>query len=317
MKLGVIGLGTVGEGVLKILTLEKSRLEDMFKEKIELVRVCDIEEKSFSFGEFNFTDNYREILADEEIDTVVELIGGVGIALEIAREILGSGRNLVCANKHLLAVHGRELFELAEKNNVKFYFEAAVGGGIPVVTPLAEGLFPNRFERIRGVLNGTCNYMLSKMEEGMTYEEALRDAQERGYAEADPTFDVAGIDTGHKISVLSYLAWGELVDFSSIPITGIDKLTREDVAEARVEGKRYKLMGEAFREGGELVVRVAPQLVEADELLYGVGGVYNAVETDGSYTGKTIFYGEGAGMDATASAVVSDIYKVLVGRSRD
>ena len=313
MKLGVIGLGTVGEGVLKILTLEKDRLEERFKVEIEIVRVCDIEEKSFSFGEYSFTDNYREILEDEEIDTVVELIGGVGAALEVAREVLGSGRNLVCANKHLLAIHGRELFELAEKNNVKFYYEAAVGGGIPVVTPLAEGLFPNRFERIRGVLNGTCNYMLSKMEEGMTYDEALKDAQERGYAEADPTFDVAGIDTGHKISVLAYLAWGELVDFSNVPITGIDKVTVEDVEKAKAEGKRYKLLGEAFKEKGKLVVRVAPQLVEADELLYGVGGVYNAVETEGSYTGKTIFYGEGAGMDATASAVVSDIYKVLVG----
>ena len=315
MKLGVIGLGTVGEGVLKILSLEKDRLEAMFNEKIEVVKVCDIEEKRFSFGEFDFTDNYKEILADEEIHTVVELIGGVGPALEIAREILGSGRNLVCANKHLLAVHGRELFELAEKNNVKFHFEAAVGGGIPVVTPLMEGLFPNRFERIRGVLNGTCNYMLSKMEEGMSYEEALKDAQERGYAEADPTFDVAGIDTGHKISVLAYLAWGELKEFSSISITGIDKLTREDVARAKAEGKRYKLLGEAFREEGELSVRVSPQLVESDELLYGVGGVYNAVEADGSYTGKTIFYGEGAGMDATASAVVSDIYKVMGSRS--
>ncbi len=313
MKLGVIGLGTVGEGVLKILTLEKDRLEERFKEEIEVVRVCDIEEKSFSFGKYNFTSNYREILEDNEIDTVVELIGGIGAALEIAREVLGSGRNLVCANKHLLALHGRELFDLAEKNNVKFYFEAAVGGGIPVVTPLAEGLFPNRFERIRGVLNGTCNYMLSKMEEGMTYEEALKDAQERGYAEADPTFDVAGIDTGHKISVLAYLAWGELVDFSTVPITGIDKLTVKDVERAKAEGKRYKLLGEAFRDKGELIVRVAPQLVDADELLYGVGGVYNAVETEGSYTGKTIFYGEGAGMDATASAVVSDIYKVLVG----
>ncbi|GLI56299.1 hypothetical protein PM10SUCC1_18130 [Propionigenium maris DSM 9537] len=313
MKLGVIGLGTVGEGVLKILAAEGSRLEAMFGEKIEVVRVCDIEEKSFSFGEYNFTDNYRKILEDGEIDTVVELIGGVGVALEVAREVLGSGRNLVSANKHLLALHGKELFELAEKNRVKFYFEAAVGGGIPVLTPLAEGLFPNRFERIRGVLNGTCNYMLSKMEEGMTYGEALRDAQERGYAEADPTFDVAGIDTGHKISVLSYLAWGELVDFSSISITGIDKLTVEDVARARSEGKRYKLLGEAFKEGEDLVVRVAPQLVDTDELLYSVGGVYNAVEVEGSYTGKTIFYGEGAGMDATASAVVSDIYKVIAG----
>lgn len=313
MKLGVIGLGTVGEGVLKILAAEGSRLEALFNERVEVVRVCDIEEKTFSFGEYNFTDNYKEILEDEKIDTVVELIGGVGVALEVAREVLGTGRNLVSANKHLLALHGRELFELAKKNKGKFYFEASVGGGIPVLTPLAEGLFPNRFKRIRGVLNGTCNYMLSKLEEGMTYEEALKDAQERGYAEADPTFDVAGIDTGHKISVLTYLAWGEVVDFSSIPITGIDKLTAEDVARAGAEGKRYKLLGEAFKEGEDIVVRVEPQLVDADELLYSVGGVYNAVEVEGSYTGKTIFYGEGAGMDATASAVVSDIYKVIAG----
>lgn len=315
MKLGVIGLGTVGEGVLKILTLEKDRLEAMFGEKIQVAKVCDLEEREFSFGKFDFTNNYKDILKDDSIHTVVELIGGVGIAFEIAKEILGSGRNLVCANKHLIATHGKELFALAEENNVKFFFEAAVAGGIPVVTPLKEGLFPNRFERIRGILNGTCNYMLSKMEEGMDYEEALKDAQEKGYAEADPTFDVAGIDTGHKISVLAYLAWGELKEFSSIPITGIDKLTKADIEKAKAAGKRYKLLGEAFQENGELVVRVSPQLINNDELLYDVGGVYNAVEIDGSYTGKTIFFGEGAGMNATASAVVSDIYKVLASRS--
>jgi len=315
MKLGVIGIGTVGEGVLKILSQEKDRLEAMFGREVEIKRICDIREKEFPFGEFNFTDNYREILDDKEIHTVVELIGGVGKAYEIAKEVLTSGRNLVCANKHLIALHGRELFTLAKENNVHFYFEAAVGGGIPVVTPLREGLFPNRFSRIRGVLNGTCNYMLKKMEEGMEYEQALQDAKDMGYAEADPTFDVAGIDTGHKISVLSYLAWGELVDFSEISITGIDKLTKKDVEDAARDGKRYKLLGEASVTEGRTSICVSPQLVGCDELLYSVEGVYNAVETEGSYTGKTVFYGEGAGMDATASAVVSDIYKVLLNGS--
>lgn len=310
MKLGVIGLGTVGMNVIKILTEEKDRRNKEIGD-IEILKVCDI--KSDNSMGYDFTDNYKEILDDPRIDTVVELIGGVGAAYDISKSTLNSKKNLVTANKHLLALHGKELFSLAEKNNVKLQYEASVGGGIPVISPIKENLFVNNFKNIRGILNGTCNYILTKMEEGMSYSKALEDAQLKGYAEADPTFDVKGVDTAHKISILAHLAWGELKEFSEISIVGIDGLTKNDIETAKSNGLRYKLLGEANFDGCELSIRVAPVAVKKDELLYSVNGVYNAVELDGNYTGKTIFYGEGAGGNATATAVISDIYKIKLG----
>ena len=310
MNIGVIGLGTVGMSVLKILSDEKKSRNKEIGD-IEVLKICD--RKNNNLMGYDFTDDYKEVLNDNRIDTVVELIGGIGAAYEISKRTLNSKKNLITANKHLLAVHGKELFSLAEKNQVKLQHEASVGGGIPVLSPIKENLFVNDFKNIRGILNGTCNYMLSKMEEGLTYSEALEDAKLKGYAEADPTFDIKGIDTAHKISILAHLAWGELKDFSEISIVGIDKLTKDDIEVAKSQGLRYKLLGEANFDGKELNIRVAPVTVKNDELLYSVNGVYNAVELDGNYTGKTIFYGEGAGGNATATAVISDIYKIKLG----
>ncbi|UUV18390.1 homoserine dehydrogenase [Fusobacteria bacterium ZRK30] len=310
MKIGVIGLGTVGMNVVKILSEEKNRRNKEIGD-IEILKVCDIQISNL-MG-YDFTDDYKEILNDSRIDTVVELIGGVGAAYEISKSTLNSKKNLVTANKHLLALHGKELFSLAEKNQVKLQYEASVGGGIPVISPIKENLFVNNFKNIRGILNGTCNYILTKMEEGLSYSKALEDAQLKGYAEADPTFDVKGIDTAHKISILAHLAWGELKEFSKISIVGIDELTKDDIEVAKSQGLRYKLLGEANFDGKELNINVAPVAIKKDELLYSVNGVYNAVELDGNYTGKTIFYGEGAGGDATAAAVISDIYKIKLG----
>lgn len=310
MKLGVIGLGTVGMNVLKILSDEKNRKNKEIGD-IEILKVCDIQNNDL-MG-YDFTDDYKEVLNDSRIDTVVELIGGVGAAYEISKSTLNSKKNLITANKHLLALHGKELFLLAEKNQVKLQYEASVGGGIPVISPIKENLFVNNFKHIRGILNGTCNYILTKMEEGLSYSKALEDAQLKGYAEADPTFDIKGIDTAHKISILAHLAWGELKEFSEISIVGIDGLTKDDIETAKSKGLRYKLLGEANFDGKELNINVSPVAVKKDELLYNVNGVYNAVELDGNYTGKTIFYGEGAGGDATATAVISDIYKIKLG----
>lgn len=310
MKLGVIGLGTVGMNVLKILSDEKNRKNKEIGD-IEILKVCDIQNNDL-MG-YDFTDDYKEVLNDSRIDTVVELIGGVGAAYEISKSTLNSKKNLITANKHLLALHGKELFLLAEKNQVKLQYEASVGGGIPVISPIKENLFVNNFKNIRGILNGTCNYILTKMEEGLSYSKALEDAQLKGYAEADPTFDIKGIDTAHKISILAHLAWGELKEFSEISIVGIDGLTKDDIETAKSKGLRYKLLGEANFDGKELNINVSPVAVKKDELLYNVNGVYNAVELDGNYTGKTIFYGEGAGGDATATAVISDIYKIKLG----
>jgi len=310
MKIGVIGLGTVGKNVVKILSEEKNRRNKEIGD-IEILKVCDIQNPNLVGHDF--TNDYKEVLNDPSIETVVELIGGVGVAYEISKHTLNSKKNLVTANKHLLALHGKELFSLAEKNNVKLQYEASVGGGIPVISPIKENLFVNNFKNIRGILNGTCNYMLTKMEEGLSYSDALEDAQLKGYAEADPTFDVKGIDTAHKISILAHLAWGELKEFSEISIVGIDGLTKDDIEAAKSKGLRYKLLGEANFDGEKLNISVAPVAVKKDELLYSVNGVYNAVELDGNYTGKTIFYGEGAGGDATATAVISDIYKIKLG----
>lgn len=310
MKLGIIGLGTVGMNVLNILTDEKNRKNKEIGD-IEVVKICDLQ--SYGLTGYDFTTDYKEVLNDPTIDTVVELIGGVGVAYEISKNALNSKKNLVTANKHLLAVHGIELFALAEENNVKLQYEASIGGGIPVVGPIKESLFVNNFKSVRGILNGTCNYILTKMEEGLSYEKALEDAQAKGYAEADPTFDVQGVDTAHKISLLAHLAWGELKEFSEISIVGINNLTIDDIEAAKLKGMRYKLLGEASFDGKELNISVAPTLVQNDELLYSVNGVYNAVELDGNYTGKTVFYGEGAGGPATATAVISDIYKIKLG----
>ncbi len=310
MKIGIIGLGTVGMNVLKILSNEKERRNKEIGD-VEILKICDLQNNNL-MG-YDYTDDYKEILNDSRIDTVVELIGGVGAAYEISKSTLNSKKNLITANKHLLAVHGKELFSLAEKNGVKLQYEASVGGGIPVISPIKENLFVNDFKNIRGILNGTCNYILTKMEEGMTYSKALEDAKIKGYAEADPTFDIKGIDTAHKISLLAHLAWGSLKEFSEISIVGIDNLTKDDIEAAKSQGLRYKLLGEANFDGKELNIRVAPVRVRKDELLYNVNGVYNAVELDGNYTGKTIFYGEGAGGDATAAAVISDLYKIKLG----
>jgi len=310
MRIGVIGLGTVGKSVLNILSTEKNRLNKKIGD-IEIVKICDLKDNNIKG--YDFTDDYKEIINDPTIDTVVELIGGVSVAYEISKIVLNSKKNLVTANKHLLALYGKELFLLAEKNCVRLEYEASIGGGIPVVGPIKENLFLNDFKNIRGILNGTCNYILTKMEEGMSYLDALEDAQNKGYAEADPTFDVKGIDTAHKINLLAHLAWGNLKEFSEISIAGIDTLTKEDIEVAKSQGLRYKLLGEASFNGKELNVQVAPIAIKKDELLYGVNGVYNAVELEGNYTGKTIFYGEGAGGDATATAVISDIYKIKLG----
>jgi len=316
MKVGIIGIGTVGKEVLNILSCRKAKIEKLLGEEIEIRKICNRTPRK-EFESYSFTSDYREILEDPSIDTVIELMGGIKIPLEIARKTLEAEKNLVTANKELLAVHGNELFQLAKEKNVKIFFEAAVGGGIPILSPLKESLFPNKLKKIRGILNGTANYILTQMSDGASYEEALKDATEKGYAEADPTFDVEGIDSAHKISLLSYLAWGEIKEFGDIKIDGITGLTAKDIEKAAKSNQKYKLLGEAAIDENteKITLSVKPTLVGKDELFYEVNGIYNAVEIEGSYTGKTIFYGEGAGGSATANAVVSDLYKVINSRS--
>ena len=310
MNIGIIGVGTVGQGVVNLLDIEKKVIENRIGEKVNILWLCDVRDIDDRDKEWKFTTNYKDIIGDDRIDTVLELMGGNTAAFDIAASVIESGKNLITANKHLLATRGEKLFTLAQKNKVKVFFEAAVAGGIPSVSTLYEGLFPGGIKSIKGILNGTANYILTKMEEGLSYDKALSLAQNEGYAEADPTFDIKGIDTGHKISLISYLTWGVLTDFDSIPIEGMDSITLEDIEKAKKEGKRIKLLGEAVKEKDGISIRVAPAMVSEDDLLYNTSGAYNAIETEGTHLGKTLLYGQGAGMYPTASAVISDLYKV-------
>ena len=316
MKIGIIGLGTVGEGVLKVLTNEKESIFEKSRADIEVKYACDLNinrEFSFDFDKSILTNDYKKILNDPEIKIVVELIGGETIAKQIIIEAFEAKKSVVTANKALIAKYGVELFQLAKENGVSFLFEAAVGGGIPIVTPLMESLIANTITEIRGIMNGTSNYILTKMkEDNLSFDEALKIASEKGYAEADPTFDVDGIDAGHKINILASLAYGGSVKFKDMQLYGIREISTVDIFSANQLNSTIKLIASSkLLSDTSAQISVEPILIPNNEILAKVDGVYNAIETTGSYTDKTLFYGKGAGMDPTASAVVADIVKIV------
>jgi len=312
MRLGIIGLGTVGEGVLEILSTE----ENNFKNKgidLEVLYACDINlDRGFSF-EFDksiLTKDFNDILNDEKVDTVVELIGGETIAKHIIVEAIKKGKNVITANKALLAKHAKEIFSLAKEKQVNIFYEASVGGGIPIISPLQESLIANNILGIRGIINGTANYILSEMKEkNLDFDTVLKDAMKKGYAEADPTYDIEGIDTAHKICVLASLAFNSYIDFDKVIISGISKIDSIDIQIAEKLGYNIKLIASAKYLGEKLAVEVAPTLLSNKELLANVDNVFNAIEVESDYAGTSLFYGRGAGKDATASAVVADIVK--------
>ena len=316
MKIGIIGLGTVGEGVLKVLTKEKHSIFEKSQADIEVKYACDLNinrEFSFDFDKSILINDYKKILNDPEIKIVVELIGGETIAKQIIIEAFEAKKSVVTANKALIAKYGVELFQRAKKNGVSFLFEAAVGGGIPIVTPLMESLVANTVTEIRGIMNGTSNYILTKMkEDNLSFDEALKIASEKGYAEADPTFDVDGIDAGHKINILASLAYGGSVKFKDMQLYGIREISTVDIFSANQLNSTIKLIASSkLLSETSAQISVEPVLIPNSEILAKVDGVYNAIETTGSYTDKTLFYGKGAGMDPTASAVVADIVKIV------
>lgn len=315
MKIGIIGLGTVGEGVLKVLTAEKESIFEKSRADIEVKYACDLNTDrnfSFDFDKSILINDYKKILADPEVKIVVELIGGETIAKTIITESFKAKKSVVTANKALIAKHGVELFHIAKENGVSFLFEAAVGGGIPIVTPLMESLVANTITDIRGIMNGTSNYILTKMkEEHLSFDEALKLASEKGYAEADPTYDVDGIDAGHKINILASLAYGGSIKFKDMQLSGIRDITTVDIASANQLNSTIKLIASSkLLTETSAQISVEPVLISNGEILAKVDDVYNAIETTGSYTDKTLFYGQGAGMDPTASAVVADIVKI-------
>lgn len=315
MKLGIIGLGTVGLGVIEILVKEKENLRNKGAE-LEIKYACDLDHnKDFPLGfdKSVLITDYRTILNDEEVDTIVELIGGDTIAKKIILEAIDKGKNIITANKALIAKHSKEIFSRAIEKNVNIFYEASVGGGIPIIGPLQENLVANNILGIRGIVNGTCNYILTEMSENnLSFDSVLKDAMEKGYAEADPTFDIEGIDAAHKICILASLAFNQTVDVSKIYTNGITKIKPSDFELANKLGYSIKLIASAIKKENDLEISVEPTLVKNSELLSNVEGVYNAVEVEGDYVGKTLFYGRGAGKEATASAVVADIVKSAI-----
>ncbi len=316
LKIGIVGLGTVGEGTLKILLNEAKKISQKASADIEVKYACDLDlnkKFSFDFDRSILIDDYKKIIEDDEIDVVVELIGGETIAKKILLEALENGKSVVTANKALIAKHSKEIFKKAKETDTNVYYEASVGGGIPIIIPLQESLVANNVQSIKGIINGTANYILTEMtQKGLSFDDVLKVAMEKGYAEADPTYDIEGIDTAHKITILASIAYGGCVDFDKVSISGITKIKPEDIQAADELGYIIKLIASAKQACDKIEVSVMPTLLEKSEQLANVNGVFNAIEVEGDYVGKTLFYGKGAGMDATASAVVADIVKACI-----
>lgn len=311
-KIAILGLGTVGTGVAKVVAENARQIERKLGEPLT---VKSILVRHFKDGPYRqlMIDDFSHIERDDEIRVVVETIGGVDVAYEYTKRALEAGKHVVTANKQLVAEKGCELLKLARKKNVNYLFEASVGGGIPVLHPLTECLCGNRVDEIYGILNGTTNYILTRMvRTGAFFSDALREAQAKGYAEADPTDDVQGIDAGRKTCILADLAFGAQVRPEDVPMEGIAKLSLRDVKVAQRAGYRIKLLGRCLRmPGGGRTAYVAPHLVPEDRPLANVEDVFNAVVIKGNAVGEVMFYGRGAGELPTASACVSDVLESL------
>ena len=317
IQIAILGLGTVGTGVAKVVAENAKQIERKLGEPLQVKAILV---RHFKDGPYRqlMTDDFRKIEEDESIRVVVETIGGVEAAYEYTKRALQAGKHVVTANKQLVAERGCELLELARKKNVSYLFEASVGGGIPVLHPLTQCMAANRIDEVYGILNGTTNYILSRMvRTGAFFSDALREAQAKGYAEADPTADVEGIDAGRKICILADLAFGYQVDPAVVPMEGISRLSLRDVKIAQRAGYRIKLLGRAVRmPGGGRTAYVAPHLIPEDNPIANVEDVFNAVMIRGNATGDVMFYGKGAGELPTASACVADVMECLQASPR-
>ncbi|WP_419814131.1 homoserine dehydrogenase [Glacieibacterium sp.] len=318
LRIGLAGLGTVGGGVFKILDTNVELIERRAGRAITVSAVSARDrhrERGIDLGRFAWVDDAGALAARDDVDVVVELIGGAdGPALALARSTLDRGKAFVTANKAMLAHHGLELAELAEQRSAALKYEAAVAGGIPVIKGLREGAAANQLDRVYGILNGTCNYILTRMEnEGLSFDAVLGDAQRLGYAEADPSFDIDGIDAAHKLSILASLAFGSRIDFGAVATTGIRAVDSADIEHAAALGFRIKLVGLATAESDRLFQRVHPCLVPHAHPLAHVDGSLNAVVAEGNFVGRLFFSGRGAGEGPTASAVVADLIDVARG----
>jgi homoserine dehydrogenase len=314
ISVGLLGIGTVGGGTFNVL---KRNEEEITRRAGRPIRITAVADKNLELARSVAGDGVRikddafALVGDPDIDIIVELIGGYGVARELVLNAIDNGKHVVTANKALLAMHGNEIFEAAQKRGVMVAFEAAVAGGIPIIKALREGLTANRIEWIAGIINGTTNFILSEMrDKGLPFAEVLKEAQALGYAEADPTFDIEGVDAAHKVTIMSAIAFGIPMQFGAAHVEGITKLEAIDIAYAEQLGYRIKLLGIAkMREEG-VELRVHPTLVPERRLIANVEGAMNAVLVQGDAVGSTLYYGKGAGAEPTASAVIADLVDV-------
>ena len=318
-KVAILGFGTVGSGVAEVLSKNSQGIARRSGGEIQVKYILDVRDFPDSPFKDCFVKDFSIIENDPEVDVVVETIGGAKVALEFTTRALKAGKSVVSSNKELVATHGYELLQLAKANGVSYLFEASVGGGIPILRPLTNCLAANEVEQITGILNGTTNYILTRMiKAGLTFEQALKEAQDNGYAEKDPTADVDGHDACRKICILSALACGQHVYPQQVPTEGIREVTLADVAYADSCGYKIKLLGRCLREPeGKVCAFVAPHLVSCENPLAGVEDVFNAIAVTGNAVGDVMFYGRGAGKLPTASAVVADVIDIARDPKRD
>ena len=314
INVGLLGIGTVGGGTFTVLKRNAEEIARRAGRPIQITIVADknVElAKQVTGGACRITDDAFAVVNDPEVDIVVELIGGYGVAKELVLKAIANGKHVVTANKALLATHGNEIFAAAQEMGVMVAFEAAVAGGIPIIKALREGLTANRIEWIAGIINGTTNFILSEMrDKGHSFETVLKEAQRLGYAEADPTFDVEGVDAAHKLTIMSAIAFGNSMSFDKAHIEGISKLDAVDIKYAEQLGYRIKLLGITKRTSEGVELRVHPTLIPAKRLIANVEGAMNAVLVKGDAVGPTLYYGKGAGAEPTASSVIADLVDV-------
>ena len=314
IRVGMLGIGTVGSGTFNVLRRNQEEIRRRAGRAIEVVMVADLDTeraRQVTGGSVEIVSDARLVVAHPDIDIVIELIGGDGIARELMMTAIANGKHVVTANKALLAKHGTEIFRAAEEKGVMVAFEAAVAGGIPIIKALREGLTANRIQWIAGIINGTTNFILSEMrDKGLDFDVVLKQAQALGYAEADPTFDIEGVDAAHKATIMSAIAFGVPVQFDKAHVEGITKLSATDIRYAEQLGYRIKLLGIARRVEAGIELRVHPTLIPATRLIANVEGAMNAVLVQGDAVGATLYYGKGAGSEPTASAVIADLVDI-------
>jgi len=318
INIALIGYGTVGSGVVQMLKKRESHIRNKFGIQFHLKAICDLHINKIDkkgLGPILLTTDYQDIVNDENIDIVIELIGGLHPAKEIVVQSLKKGKEIITANKALISNHGKELFKLAEKKNRNLYYESSVLAGVPIIKTITEGVVGNKFDAIYGIVNGTCNFILTEMaKNNVSFQEALEQAQKKGYAESDPTLDINGMDSAHKLAILSYLSFGKFLNVKNIYTEGVTHISRDDIEYAKEMNFTIKLLAIAKRNNDQLEARVHPTLIPNDHPLSSINSVYNAVYLNAVPLGDILLSGEGAGKMAAASGVVSDLINLATRR---